>query len=99
MFTNSGMMQFVPYFLGEEDVPFRPARAASIQKCVRARGKHNDLDAIGRSLRHLSFFEMLGNFGGPATIRQFLAANLIDHLHIALVPILLGRGESIWEGL
>jgi alanyl-tRNA synthetase len=62
MFTNSGMMQFVPYFLGEEDVPFDPPRAWSIQKCVRAGGKHNDLDAIGRSLRHLSFFEMLGNF-------------------------------------
>ena len=62
MFTNSGMMQFVPYFLGEEEVPFSPARAMSVQKCVRAGGKHNDLDAIGRSLRHLSFFEMLGNF-------------------------------------
>ncbi|HYI60842.1 MAG TPA: alanine--tRNA ligase [Acidimicrobiales bacterium] len=62
MFTNSGMMQFVPYFLGEEQVPFDPPRASSVQKCVRAGGKHNDLDAIGRSLRHLSFFEMLGNF-------------------------------------
>jgi alanyl-tRNA synthetase len=62
MFTNSGMMQFVPYFLGEEPVPFEPQRAVSVQKCVRAGGKHNDLDAIGRSLRHLSFFEMLGNF-------------------------------------
>src|SRR5689334_11034881 len=60
MFTNSGMMQFVPYFLGEELPPWK--RASSIQKCVRAGGKHNDLDAIGRSLRHLSFFEMLGNF-------------------------------------
>jgi len=62
MFTNSGMMQFVPYFLEEEPVPFDPPRATSVQKCVRAGGKHNDLDAIGRSLRHLSFFEMLGNF-------------------------------------
>ncbi|MPZ89088.1 MAG: alanine--tRNA ligase, partial [Nitriliruptorales bacterium] len=62
MFTNSGMMQFVPYFLGEEKTPYSPPRAASIQKCVRAGGKHNDLDAIGRSLRHLSYFEMLGNF-------------------------------------
>jgi alanyl-tRNA synthetase len=60
MFTNSGMMQFVPYFLGEEPAPW--PRAASVQKCVRLGGKHNDLDAIGRSLRHLSFFEMLGNF-------------------------------------
>jgi alanyl-tRNA synthetase len=62
MFTNSGMMQFVPYFLGEEQAPFDPRRAVTIQKCVRAGGKHNDLDAIGRSPRHLSFFEMLGNF-------------------------------------
>jgi alanyl-tRNA synthetase len=62
MFTNSGMMPFVPYFLGEEAVPWSPARAASVQRCVRAGGKHNDLDAIGRSARHLSFFEMLGNF-------------------------------------
>jgi alanyl-tRNA synthetase len=62
MFTNSGMMPFVPYFLGEEAIPFSPPRAASVQRCVRAGGKHNDLDAIGRSPRHLSFFEMLGNF-------------------------------------
>ena len=62
MFTNSGMMPFVPYFIGEEQPPWRPARTTSIQRCVRAGGKHNDLDAIGRSPRHLSFFEMLGNF-------------------------------------
>src|SRR5918998_4539190 len=62
MFTNSGMMPFVPYFLGEEAVPYDPPRATSVQKCVRAGGKHNDLDAIGRTPRHLSFFEMLGNW-------------------------------------
>jgi alanyl-tRNA synthetase len=62
MFTNSGMMQFVPVFLGEEPATFDPPRAATVQKCVRAGGKHNDLDAIGRTPRHLSFFEMLGNF-------------------------------------
>src|SRR6476469_5689885 len=62
MFVNSGMMPFVPYFLGEAPVPFDPPRVADVQKCVRAGGKHNDLDAIGRSPRHLSFFEMLGNF-------------------------------------
>ena len=62
MFTNSGMMPFVPYFIGEEQAPYQPPRATSVQTCVRAGGKHNDLDAIGRSMRHLSFFEMLGNF-------------------------------------
>jgi len=62
MFTNSGMMQFVPYFLGEEPVPYQPPRVVDVQKCVRAGGKHNDLDAIGRTPRHLSFFEMLGNW-------------------------------------
>ncbi|QXC61861.1 alanine--tRNA ligase [Aquihabitans sp. G128] len=62
MFTNSGMMPFVPYFIGEEKVPWVPPRASSIQRCVRAGGKHNDLDEIGWSPRHLSFFEMLGNF-------------------------------------
>ena len=62
MFTNSGMMQFVPYFLGEEPVPFVPPRAATIQKCVRLAGKHNDIDEVGRTRRHLTFFEMLGNW-------------------------------------
>ncbi len=62
MFTNSGMMPFVPYFIGEEPVPWVPPRASSVQRCVRAGGKHNDLDEVGRSPRHLSFFEMLGNF-------------------------------------
>jgi alanyl-tRNA synthetase len=62
MFTNSGMMPFVPYFLGEEPVPFKPPRAADVQKCARIGGKHNDLDEIGRTARHLTFFEMLGNW-------------------------------------
>jgi alanyl-tRNA synthetase len=60
MFTNAGMNQFVPIFLGEEPAPY--PRAASIQKCVRAGGKHNDIDEIGRTARHVTFFEMMGNF-------------------------------------
>jgi alanyl-tRNA synthetase len=60
LFTNAGMVQFKDVFLGTETRPYR--RATTVQKCVRAGGKHNDLDEVGRTQRHHVFFEMLGNF-------------------------------------
>jgi len=62
LLTTAGMLQFLPIFLNIQPCPYEPARATSCQKCARAGGKDSDIENVGRTPRHHTFFEMLGNF-------------------------------------
>jgi alanyl-tRNA synthetase len=90
LFTNAGMVQFLPVFFGEEP-PTHP-RATSSQKCLRVRGKHDDIEIIGRSTRHLTFFEMLGNF----SFGDYFKAEAIEYAWEFLTETLGLDGERMW---
>ena len=90
LFTNSGMVPFKSYFQGEEKPP--SPRAVSIQKCVRAGGKHNDLDEVGRTSRHLTFFEMMGNF----SFGDYFKETAIPHAWTFVTEVLGLDPERLW---
>jgi len=93
LFTNAGMNQFIPYYLGEEVPPYR--RATSVQKCVRIRGKHDDIDLVGRTTRHLTFFEMLGNFSFGDYFKREAITWAWEHL----TEVLGLDGERVWASV
>ncbi len=93
LFTNAGMNQFIPYFLGEEVPPYR--RATTVQKCVRVRGKHDDIELVGRTTRHLTFFEMLGNF----SFGDYFKAETIGWAWELLTDVLGLDGDRLWASV
>ena len=91
LFTNAGMNQFLPYILGEEPPP-NPPLATSVQKCVRVKGKHDDIDEVGRSSWHLSFFEMLGNF----SLGDYFKDTAIPYAWELTTEVLGIDGDRVW---
>lgn len=90
LFTNAGMVQFKDVFLGNEPRPY--SRAASSQRCVRAGGKHNDLERVGYTARHHTFFEMLGNF----SFGDYFKRDAIRFAWIFLTETLQLPKEKLW---
>ncbi|MBI4573312.1 MAG: alanine--tRNA ligase [candidate division NC10 bacterium] len=90
LFTNAGMVQFKDVFTGKEKRPY--SRAVTVQKCVRAGGKHNDLENVGRTARHHTFFEMLGNF----SFGDYFKEQAIDYGWEFLTGALGLPAEGLW---
>ena len=90
LFTNAGMVQFKDTFLGREKRPY--VRAVSSQRCVRAGGKHNDLENVGYTVRHHTFFEMLGNF----SFGDYFKREAIQYAWEYLTEILALPAERLW---
>jgi alanyl-tRNA synthetase len=91
MFANAGMNQFLPIILGEEPVP-DPPRATSVQKCLRVKGKHDDIANVGVTGGHLTFFEMLGNF----SFGDYFKAEIVPWAWELLTEGLKIDGDRLW---